>query len=131
MMISQRVPKLKEPLSSVQMDDFGPRYNITFSLNLTSFLVYFPTNILAKFMDKLKPSLPTPTQLDLISLPATTISDLLATTNEWDVALPLITKAGENTPFGSSPEDDKSILLGPLGFFMSKYILVLLFMVSF
>jgi len=116
------------------MDDFTPRYNITFSLNLTSFLAYFPTNILVKFMDKLKPSLPTPTQLDLISLPATTISDPLATTNDWDVALPLITmdsKAGENTPFASSPEDDKSILLGPLGFFMSKYILVLLFMVSF
>ncbi|KAJ3573774.1 hypothetical protein NP233_g2208 [Leucocoprinus birnbaumii] len=112
------------------MDDLPSLHNISFGLNLTSILDYLPSKFLSRFMYKFKQSAASPTELDLASLPPPTISDLLATTTDWDAVLPEITKApaaGGKTKLSSSSEE-RSLLLGPLGFFTSGYMLGLFLM---
>jgi hypothetical protein len=117
------------------MDDLPSlHYNISFGLNLTTILDYLPSKLLARFMYKFKHSAASPTELDLSALPPPTISDLLATAvNNLDAALPEITKApgvAGKTKLSGAPAEERSILLGPLGFFTSGYLLGLFLMVS-
>ncbi|KAF9444751.1 hypothetical protein P691DRAFT_711400 [Macrolepiota fuliginosa MF-IS2] len=111
------------------MDDLPSLHNISFSLNLTSILDLLPSRLLARLMFRSKPAA-SPTQLNLDTLSPPTISDFIAT-NDWETPLALVTKSqtgGAKTKLGSSSADERSLLLGPLGFFTSGYMLALFLM---
>lgn len=112
------------------MDDLPSLYNISLGLNLTSILDYLPSKLLARFMFRFKPTAASPTEFNLGDLPPPTISDFI-TNNEWDAPLALATKApssGAKTKLSMSEE--RSLLMGPLGFFTSGYMLGLFLMVK-
>lgn len=118
-------------LAVLAMDDLPSLHNISFGLNLTSILDYLPSKLLARFMFRSKPAA-SPTELDLGTLPPSTISDFMAT-NDWETPLALAAKpqtGGSKTKFTASHADERSLLLGPLGFFTSGYMLGLFLMVS-
>jgi hypothetical protein len=113
------------------MDDLPSLYNISLGLNLTSILDYLPSKLLARFMFRSKPTAASPTEFGVGDLPPPTISDFMAA-NNWEAPLALATKAPSSGPKTKlSMSDDRSLLLGPLGFFTSGYMLGLFLMVSF
>ncbi|KXN91484.1 Protein ASI3 [Leucoagaricus sp. SymC.cos] len=113
------------------MDDLPSLHNISFALNFTAFFDFLPNKLLSRLVYKFKHKVASPTELDLGTIPPPTLSDLLATTDDWHSALPLVTKtptSGGKAKLGGQSVDERSLLLGPLGFFTSGYMLVLFLM---
>lgn len=116
-------------LTSLTMDDLpSSLHNISFGLNFTHILDYLPNKLLARFIFRSKPPA-SPTVLDLETLPPPTISDFMAT-NDWETPLALVSKSQAAAKTKLPTADERSLLLGPLGFFTSGYMLGLFLMVS-